>query len=451
MNQLSKKRLHSIIAILSILALLGITSAIYQSVMAVRYRRTINNGYSRSLSELTDSVRDIEFSLEKGMLVTSPAQVVRLSNEINRSANAAMANLGQLPLSQIQLDNTERFLSQVGDYSNSLAMKVSAGTPLTEEDYAQFKKLAEYCDTLYSGLEKMQSSLYKGNLTMQRLKNESVKENTQYLDDLMTKSEEDFVNYPSLIYDGPFSSHIDTIEYSVLENEREVSQEEAKEIVRKFVSKDNFIIKELGKKEGKLPSYTFEIYPEDSKDTNYTTMDVSRKGGKISWFLNNYSPKSSEISVETAIEKAKSFLNSCGYTNMQENYYECRSNIATVNFASVQDGIVMYPDLIKVKIAMDTGDCIGMETSGYLMNNKIRSTSPFIISEEEAKNKITSLLNIDSVKKTYIPTDSMSELPCYELKGHVDDKKFLVYINATTGIQEKVLVLIESENGVLTI
>ncbi len=449
-----KNKTKPAITILSVIAVLAVFSAIYQFAAAQHYKMAVTHGYSRSLAELSDSVRDIGFSLEKGMLVSEPAQLVRLSNEINRSANAAMANLGQLPLSDTELDNTEKFLSQVGDYTNSLAMRVSAGNVMVDEDYANLKNLYSYCDKLYDSLSKMQTSFYDGKLTLERL-SDSEKKDTTYLGDSMSDAEKDFVQYPALVYDGPFSAHIDTIEYSALKNLPEVSEAEAKKAAEDFLSGKNYTVKSAGEKGGKRPCYTFEAYPKSSRDKTRINIDVSKQGGKISWFLSSRSPKESNISADEAAKKAAEFLNAHGYTNMKESYYETRSNVSTFNYAAVQDGVVMYPDLVKVKIAMDTGECIGLEASGFLMNNKVRDLSGVAITPEQARGNVSPQLAADSVELCIIPSDGLREILCYEIKGHIgegeDKKDFLVYVNASTGVQEKVLVLIISDNGVLTV
>ncbi len=447
----TQKRLTAFGVTLTLIAFIGLASAIYQFNRANGYREVINHTYSRSLSELSESVENIGFSLDKSLLISSPGQLVRLSNEINRHSNSAKANLGQLPLSDTQMDNTEKFLSQAGDFVNALAVKVSMGEKITEEDYKSLNNLSKYCDKLSKSFKKIQSSYMDGKLSVERLKNQAYKENSKFLNDMISAGEEDFVNYPALVYDGPFSSHIDTVEYSVIQGLPEISSKEAKDILRKFIGNDKYIIKANGEKEGKLPSYIFEVYSDNSKAKNYLTAEITKQGGKLSWFLNNYNPKSSKISVSQAIENAKNFLNIHGYYNMVQSYYDCSENVATVNFAYEQNGIIMYPDLIKVKIAMDTGECIGLEASGFLMNNKDRLAYKANITEEQAKESVSALAKIESVRLAVIPTDYMSEILCYELKGRIDNRNYLVYVNANTGVQEKILILLESENGILTI
>ena len=49
-----------------------------------------------------------------------------------------------------------------------------------------------------------------------------------------------------------------------------------------------------------------------------------------------------------------------------------------------------------------------------------------------------------------IPTKWKTEILCYEFKGKVDDTEFLVYINADTGKEENILVILDTPNGTLT-
>ena len=49
-----------------------------------------------------------------------------------------------------------------------------------------------------------------------------------------------------------------------------------------------------------------------------------------------------------------------------------------------------------------------------------------------------------------IPTNYGTEILCYEFIGKLDDKDFLVYINANTGAEEQVLMIINSDEGTLT-
>ena len=135
---------------------------------------------------------------------------------------------------------------------------------------------------------------------------------------------------------------------------------------------------------------------------------------------------------------------------MKETYYLKQEGIVTINYAATQDNVVMYPDLIKVKVALDNGEVLGIETTGYLNNHTQRDVSKIKMTQEEAKKSLNKDLQIGSEGLAVIPTEWQSEILCYEFKGKVEDREFLVYINVENGREEDVLMITNTPNGTLT-
>jgi hypothetical protein len=59
-------------------------------------------------------------------------------------------------------------------------------------------------------------------------------------------------------------------------------------------------------------------------------------------------PESAGLSVEKGVAAARRLLAGWGYESMAESYHLIQDNVLIVNFAWEQDGIVFYPDLVKV-------------------------------------------------------------------------------------------------------
>ena len=135
---------------------------------------------------------------------------------------------------------------------------------------------------------------------------------------------------------------------------------------------------------------------------------------------------------------------------MEETYFQTQENIITINYVYKQGEILVYPDLIKVKIALDNGEILGVEANGYLNSHTERTDITPTITTEEAKSTLNKNLDIQSQKLTIIPTEWKTELLCYEFKGKIDETEFLVYINAKNGREENILVIIETPGGILT-
>ena len=72
---------------------------------------------------------------------------------------------------------------------------------------------------------------------------------------------------------------------------------------------------------------------------------------------------------------------------MMDTYYLSEDNTATINYAYKQDDVIVYPDLIKLKIALDTGEIIGFEAKGYLSSHRVRDIPKPAISMEGSQGK----------------------------------------------------------------
>ena len=85
------------------------------------------------------------------------------------------------------------------------------------------------------------------------------------------------------------------------------------------------------------------------------------------------------------------------------------------------------------------------------MNHRYRSLENTVLSEEEARARVSTSLEVTATKLAVIPKDSLREVLCYEFKGTFHDKNFIVYVNAENGHEEQILLLIEGPEGILTI
>ena len=155
---------------------------------------------------------------------------------------------------------------------------------------------------------------------------------------------------------------------------------------------------------------------------------------------------------EEVEEKAGSFLRENGYENMSVTYTQKEDGTMLVNYAATQGGVVLYPDLVKVRVAMDDGTIIGFEASGYLMSHRERDIPEAAVGAAEAEGKASPALKVLSSRLCIIPTAGSGEVFCREVKCETrEGGHCLLYINALSGAEEKLLLLIEDENGTLTI
>lgn len=444
-------KIHYVIYTVLGIALIIFAACWYRSSKAERELRTsLDNSYDRAFFELTDYVNDIDALLSKAQLASSPAQLASISNEIFMQAAEAKSCFGELPQQDTNLENTARFLSQVGDYTYVLSQNMINGKQITDDEYGSLNALNEYAAALGAQLNDIEQRVYRGEVSFgERAAAIGIEAFAEggVLEDL-ENVEKSFEGYPSLIYDGPFSEHIENIKPQMLENEPEIPLEEAQRKAQEFLgAKGGGLTYESEMTNTAIEAYTFG----KNDNGNHLTISITKRGGYVLYFLENREVNAQNYDSASATELAMQYLEGHGFMNMVESYYEISGNIATINFAYSQDGIKCYSDLIKVRVALDDGSIIGIECKGYLMNHRERDLSNVALTEEQAREKVSTHLAVSGTSLAVIPKDSLREVLCYEFTGQYMDKNFIVYVNAQTGAEEEILLLIESETGILTI
>lgn len=448
-NRLKKGHMLSVICVLLIIVIaLGILLYSKQR----EYKQASENKYNMAFYELTDYVQNVETYLAKSLISTTPEHGAETLTNLWRESNLAQSYLAMLPIESQELENTEKFLNQVSDYSYSLSRKNIYNESLTDDDLKNLKELHGYSIELENTLNQLSEDLNNGRLEWGELTKKGTVAFAQQVDNISKESfsnlEENFHEYSGLIYDGAFSEHLTSEDKKGLTGD-DIEEEKAKQIAEDFIGKNN--IKEtsnLGLSENAtIPVYDFSIKNNNDENIN---ISISKKGGHIVYMNSNRNVNSEIISQEEANQKGKQYLADKGFTDMKETYYLKQEGIVTINYAFTQNDIIMYPDLIKVKVALDNGEILGIETSGYLNNHTIRNTSNIKISKEQAKSTLNKELQIESEGLAIIPTKWKTEILCYEFKGKVEDKEFLVYINAENGREEDILIITNTPNGTLT-
>ena len=449
-EKMDKKHIWTICIILLVVAICAIAMA-YK--INRDYKWASNNRYNLAFYELVDYMSDVENYLAKSLVTNEANKSTETLTYVWRSANLAEVYLSQIPISNDGLSNTQKFLNQASEYSYSLSRKCIADQNLTSDDLDNLKELYNYSTQVNTTLSQLSLEINSGTLNWEELSADGsslfAKEVSNMSIDGFNSIEENFEEYDGLIYDGAYSEHITSKEKKGLTGE-DIDEDKAKQIAQSFAGKGN--IKELNSlglaENGTIKSYTIEIITNN--DYNIT-MAISQKGGHIVFMNYNRDVLEEKLSEDEAAAKAIEFLNSKGYTNMQKTYTIKEYGIITINYAYEENDVIVYPDLIKVKVALDNGDILGIESTGYLNNHEKRNIDKSgIISKEEAIKLANENLKIENTRLAIIPTEFETEVFCWELKGTVEDRNFLLYVNAKTGKVEDILVIIQTENGTLT-
>ena len=450
--KLKKNYIYGIL-ILMIISIIALGVFLYRQKS--KYVIQTENQYNLAFYEMVDYVSNVENYLAKSIISSSAENGAKTLMHVWREANLAQAYLSQLPISSNELNNTAKFLNQVSEYSYSLATKCINNEDITDEELNNLQSLYDYSTNLNGILEQLVNDMLLGNISWSELTKDTDIALAQQVDNLSSSSfsnlENNFGEYEGLIYDGAYSEHIESTTKKGLTGE-EISEEEAKNIAKNIIGENR--IKEIVSngliENGNIVVYDFSVKINDGDNNNPMSISISKIGGHVVFMNFNREILENKLSQDDANNIGKEFLEHIGFNNMKETYYLNQGNAVTINYAYEQEGVIIYPDLIKVKIALDNGEILGIETTGYLNNHEERSFPTTKISEEEAKEKLNPNLEITSSGLAVIPTEWKTEIFCYEFKGKVNDTDFLVYINAENGKEENILVIIDTPNGILT-
>ena len=445
--------LSLVVSLVTIIAVLGL----YTYKRERDFRQASENSYNMAFFELVDYVENVETYLAKSLISSTSEQGAETLTHVWREADLAQSYLARLPIGSQELANTSKFLNQVSDYSFTLSRKNINNEGLSQQDFDNLNQLHSYSVELENTLNQLSADMNDGRISWGELTNKGssvfATQVSNISHDSFSNLEENFNEYAGLIYDGAFSEHMTSPEKKGLTGDN-ILEEQARQIAVKFVGQDKIKnITSSGISENTdMPSYDFDI--ELNNEKNKLSISISQKGGHVVFMNYDRDIEAETISNERANEIGLNFLNGKGFQNMKQTYYLNQGGALTINYAYNQQtpngDVIMYPDLIKLKIALDNGEILGIETTGYLNSHEERKLPSVKVSKEEAKRKLNQDLNIQSEGLSVIPTEFQTELFCWEFKGKVEETEFLVYINAETGKEENILVIKNTPNGTLT-
>lgn len=445
MRKFSTRRMI-ILAVSYITALILVLTifAISNHKKSEQYRLQVEIGYQRALNELSEYVSEIDTTLSKGIYANTPTMLGQVTSSLVKSTSGAKNALSLLPISDLELDNTYKFFSQLGDYSLYLNKKIASGQALTQEEYDSLSQFI----ALLSGISQevefaigniSSAGYFTGNAENNLMQgNEDL--NSLSFSDSLKSAETSMEEFPTLIYDGPFSDHIMQMSAKMLENKSEITQEDAAEFAKKYgLENPQFVGTETS---------TIEQYCFSDGDTY---IGISKKGGYLCYLITSTEVTQPTVSAEDAVKYASDYLQNLGIENMKESYYATTDGQCTINFAYTENDITYYPDLIKVTVALDTGKIIGVDARGYLTNHHERENLTVALTHEQAIESVSPNLSVMDSKLCVIPSSGKNEFFCYEF--HCADKngqEYLVYINTETGQENNILLLLYSDKGTLT-
>lgn len=398
------------------------------------------NDYQRAFHELTYHMDLLHNKIGTSLAMNSPKSISPQLVEIWRITSQASSDVGQLPLALIPFNKTEEFLANIGDFTYKVAVRDLDKEPLSKKETKRLNKLYKQSGDVKKELRKVQHLVLKNNLRWMdvqlALANNDEQSDNTIIDGFKTVEKK---------VEGYSESNVDTTlignsseehKYKFLSGSN-IGKKEALERSRKLfnVSKDaNLKLTKTGKG-ADIPMYSISYRGEDKN----AYMDMTLQGGHPIQLLVNRPVNQNKISLNQGLEKAKAYLADQGFKNMKIFQSDEYSNIGVFSFLYDDDGVRVYSDGIKIKVALDNGDILGFSARNYFMNHdEDRSIPSPKIKMEEAKQEVNPEVKIQENHLSVIDNSVGEEVLTYEFLGVLNNETFRIFINAMDGTEEKI-------------
>jgi len=240
-------------------------------------KRAVAGTYQKSYYDFVRYVDNLDVSMSKLTVSESRAEQIGLLSDVHAKSLLAISDAETLPLEDEQKFGTIKFINQLGDYAKSLETKLAKGGALDGNDQQKIERLYEITRSIKTSLADVSRSMEEGYDFFKFGKNGKTDGVAQGFQEL----ENNAVDYPTMIYDGPFSDGQKAKKVKGLSGE-EITAATAEEVFRSAFSGYKLqSVSALGEANGKIAAYNVEGTLEDG-----TTLfaQVSRTGGKILQF-----------------------------------------------------------------------------------------------------------------------------------------------------------------------
>ncbi|WP_202080034.1 germination protein YpeB [Caldalkalibacillus salinus] len=397
------------------------------------------NNYQRAFHELNNNIGNLEDELGKSIAMNSRKLMAPCMTNIWRLSYVAQSNIGQLPLNLMAFSKTKEFLADIADYTYDIGMRDLEQEPLSDKEWQRLKTLHSQSKEIKSELRKVQSQVLDEGLRWMDVEVALASEDAD-MDKGIVQGfeglEEQVQGYIESENDATDSKSVNDMTDRGKISGEDISAKEAQQRVRDFlgIKKAEMEVEEHDDEDGVS---IYSVHIKDGKNT--ISVDVSKKGGHVVWFLNSRNVKEAKIGLHEAQNKALSFLEKRDLSSLEVIETNQYDNVGVFEFVRQKEDVRIYPENITVKVALDNGHVIGYHAEDYLVNHQKDLEVPETkVTLDEAKQNVNGNLQVMEDHLAMIEVKEEEYALCYELLGTIENETYRVFVNAETGEEERV-------------
>lgn len=396
---------------------------------------------AESYYSLVDYVDNMNVTMSKIMVSNDDGQKQRLLVNLSTEASLAAEDISRIPLKDESKYYTTKYLNQVADYSKYLNNRLIDGDSLSKSDLENLNSLYLRCGLLKEELAKLNADM-GAEFDFKTIFNEN---GDNIFLEKFNELESRAVDYPKLIYDGPFS---DALDKKVEIKGEDVSPSETQKRFESVFSKYDLKNVEIdGESLGKIDCYA--VKGEVLGGEIYATL--SKKGGKLVTFDHYADCTEQNYSLEQCIATAEEFLTEIGFDDMTAVWATENGATAYINYCYNQGGIIVYNDMVKVTVCKERGIISSFDSTAYLLNHRPREIGEPKITQKQAITGLSADLSVLATRLCLIPKGERKEVLAYEVFGTYEDSSYYIYVDATSGRETQIFRVVDTLEGSLLI
>ena len=387
--------------------------------------------------ELNAIVDNLDGNLAKARVASSASDRAKVFSDIAVQSQMAELVVERLPVEGSVTGNMSAFLNKMYDSAQSMLHTVAAGGELSEWQLRSIEYMYNNNRRLKEALNRISAGAASEDILKAF---EDGGELALGFGDIQNN----VIEEPKGIFDGPFADDMQDTNLSYFDGMEEIPASEAEEIAADiFADYRVQSIKCTGtaSRHGQ-EFYNVEIFTDDGE----MLAQFSKKGGKLIMFDSFKPCTQHNFTLFNCRMIAERFLQKAGYENLKAVWHSVNGSTCSINFCPVQNGAIIYPDMIKVKVCEERGIVTGVEAVSYVLNHSQRDIPAPTITVEQAQSVIDGRINVKHARLALIPLDG-EEVLCHEFFGLFGGSQYYVYVNAVTGEEVQVLTVISTATG----
>jgi spore germination protein len=389
-------------------------------------------------------VEKLHTELGNTLAVNSASQGMHRKSLVNvwRLTSEAQSEINQLPLTLLPVSKTEDFLTHISNFSYKTAVRDLTKQPLSPDEMKTLKTLYENSKGISSDLQKVQEASLSNQLKWTDVEQAMASEgqgNDNTIVDGFRNVDKKVGAYPEINW-GPAVASVYSKRSVKMLSGNNATPEEIKKKATEFFGDHKIVDVKVVENGAKTEYASYSAIGKRKSSNSTVHLDYTKRGGHLIRFMDTRNIGKKAISQEKALAEAKKFLEMHKYPSMEPVSYDEYDNIGSFIFVRKENGILIYPERLIVRIALDNGEVTGIEASDfeYKKHKTIKTDTKPKLTEAQAKKMLNPGLKEKYHRLAIIENDLGEPTLCYEFVGDMNGTSYRIYVNATTGMEENI-------------